>query len=99
MKTIVYKGILCEILDEPKNPIKPNNILLQGQKANGDGFQQYITLEQLKEAAPKKKATDSTWELKYNGVVEKRGTWILCDKKRKELMRAGTHTRFKFELE
>lgn len=50
------------------------------------------------EAMVNKKHGKDQYELRYNGVVEKRGTWILCEMKRKELMKAGTHKKFKLEI-
>lgn len=79
MQTILYKGIKCETLSLPNLP----DVILQGQKPNGDGFQEKISkqkLEEYKQGIIEKDKAEKIWELKYSRsrAILKTGSWILC---------------------
>ena len=80
METILYDGILCEVIKHSTMPM----VLLQGQKENKDGFQKLMPLKEYEALkAGKKKPTDK-WTLTYKGKPQIEGIYALCVKKRNE---------------
>ena len=86
METILYDGMLCEVLKHSTMPI----VLLQyNGKTNFQKMMSVKDYEALK--AGKKKATDK-WTLYWNEKAQCEGVYAICVKKRMELEK---HSQFK----